>query len=284
MLVASIISSFTSIGGLSGAFILLPFQISVLGFTGPAVSPTNLLFNVVAIPSGVYRYVREKRMVWHITWAVIIGTVPGVFIGAFIRIRFLPDPRTFKLFVACVLGYIGYRLIRDILRKNPNKFGKFNGEFVVKNSSLTLKHVSFDFLGKKYHASTMVLFLVSFVVGIIGGTYGIGGGAIIAPFLVTVLKLPVHTIAGASLMGTLVTSIVGVIFYTWLGMSGASAGMNVQPDWILGLLFGIGGSIGMYLGARTQKFLPEKFIKAVIAMAILIVVVKYVVEFFSRVP
>ena len=62
-LVALVVSTFTSMGGVSGAFLLLPFQVSVLNFTSPAVSPTNLIFNIVAIPSGVYRFIREGRMI-----------------------------------------------------------------------------------------------------------------------------------------------------------------------------------------------------------------------------
>ena len=61
ILVSFLISSLTSTGGLSGAFLLLPFQMSVLGFTSPAVSATNLLYNIVAIPSGVARFYKEKR-------------------------------------------------------------------------------------------------------------------------------------------------------------------------------------------------------------------------------
>ena len=52
------------------------------------------------------------------------------------------------------------------------------------------------------------------MVGLIGGTYGIGGGAIIAPFLAAIFKLPMYTIAGAALLGTLVTSIAGVGIYS----------------------------------------------------------------------
>jgi uncharacterized membrane protein YfcA len=51
-LVAFIISFFTSMAGISGAFLLLPFQMSVLGFTTPSVSSTNLLFNVAGTPGG----------------------------------------------------------------------------------------------------------------------------------------------------------------------------------------------------------------------------------------
>ncbi|MFA6498887.1 MAG: sulfite exporter TauE/SafE family protein, partial [Desulfurivibrionaceae bacterium] len=90
-LVAFAISFFTSMGGVSGAFLLLPFQVSVLGFTSPAVSSTNQLFNIVAIPSGVYRYIKEGRMLWPLTWIVIIGTLPGVLVGAIVRINYLPD-------------------------------------------------------------------------------------------------------------------------------------------------------------------------------------------------
>lgn len=111
--VAFFISLFTSMGGISGAFLLLPFQVSVLGFTSPAVSATNQLFNVVAIPGGVYRYVIERRMVWPLAWLIILGTLPGVFIGAYIRIEYLPDPDRFKLFVGLILFFIGGRLLQN---------------------------------------------------------------------------------------------------------------------------------------------------------------------------
>ncbi len=69
-LVAFVVSTFTSMGGVSGAFLLLPFQVSVLHFTSPAVSATNFVYNIVAIPSGVYRYLKEGRMAWPLTWVL----------------------------------------------------------------------------------------------------------------------------------------------------------------------------------------------------------------------
>ena len=115
-LVAFAVSFFTSMGGVSGAFVLLPFQVSVPGYTAPSVSATNQVFNIVAIPSGVWRYLKEKRMVWPLTWAVIIGTLPGVFIGAWVRIEHLPDPKNFKFFAGFVLLYIGTRLLFDVVK------------------------------------------------------------------------------------------------------------------------------------------------------------------------
>ena len=113
VLVAFVVSFFTSMGGVSGAFLLLPFQMSVLGYTHPSVSATNQMFNVVAIPSGVYRYFREGRLVWPLTLAVIIGTLPGVFIGAIVRIGYLPDARNFKLFADLVMAYVGIKMVKS---------------------------------------------------------------------------------------------------------------------------------------------------------------------------
>jgi uncharacterized membrane protein YfcA len=45
--------------GISGAFLLLPFQMSVLGYVGPSVSATNLVFNLYAAPGVVWRYAHE---------------------------------------------------------------------------------------------------------------------------------------------------------------------------------------------------------------------------------
>ena len=92
--------------GISGAFLLLPFQMSVLNYTAPSVSATNLVFNLVATPGGVYRYLREGRMVWPLVWVIVAGTLPGIVVGYYLRILYLPDPRAFKLFVGTVLLYI----------------------------------------------------------------------------------------------------------------------------------------------------------------------------------
>ena len=77
-LVAFVVSFFTSMGGISGAFLLLPFQMTFLGYTNTSVSATNQLYNVFSNPGGVFRYYREKRMLWPLSWIVMAGAVPGV--------------------------------------------------------------------------------------------------------------------------------------------------------------------------------------------------------------
>jgi len=265
-------------GGVSGAFLLLPFQMSFLGFVSPSVSATNHIFNIVAIPSGVYRYIKEGRMVWPLTWAVIIGTLPGVLTGAVIRVKYLPDPTTFKRFAAIVLLYIGFRLLRDILKKDQDKPPRKESSpsqkaGIVSNAFFTLKSLGYTFEGRQYEVSTLTIMLLSLTVGIIGGVYGIGGGAIIAPFFVSFLGLPVYTVAGATLMGTMITSIAGVLFFQ--AMAPFVPDMAVAPDWGLGLLFGLGGFAGMYCGARVQRFVPARLIKSILTFCILFTGLRY---------
>jgi len=304
-LVALLVSCFTSMAGVSGAFILLPFQMSVLGFTSPAVSSTNFVYNIVAIPSGIYRYFKEGRMAWPLAWVIIVGTLPGVFIGYYFRILYLPDPRSFKFFVGLVLFYIGGRLLHEVSGKAQAKKAKMAvldqkfaeririirekrhwqavagipPEAVVKTIAFNLKTIEYEFWDERFRFSVPAMFLLAFVVGIIGGTYGIGGGAIIAPFCVTVFHLPIYTVAGAALFGTFLTSIAGVVFYSILP---SADGILVSPDWELGFLFGVGGFVGMYIGARLQKFIPQKYIKVMLGVMIISLALRYITQYFVR--
>jgi uncharacterized protein len=304
-LVAFIVSTVTSMGGVSGAFLLLPFQVSVLHFVTPSVSATNFVYNIVAIPSGVYRYLKEGRMAWPLTWVVIVGTLPGVFIGYYLRVLYLPDPRSFKFFVGLVLLYIGIRLLYEMTERSQRGKKemkaleeKFNQhakklkeerservsaglppEAVVKTISWSLSRVEYEFWGQRFSFPTFGMFALAFVVGIIGGTYGIGGGAIIAPFCVAVFHLPVYTVAGAALLGTFITSVAGVCFYSVIP---AKAGLSCQPDWLLGILFGAGGFAGMYVGARLQKFIPQKYLKLVLGLIITFLAGSYILQYFMR--
>jgi len=289
-LVAFTVSFFTSMAGISGAVLLLPFQMSVLGFTSPAVSPTNLVYNIVAIPSGVLRYLRERRMVWPLAWIVIAGTLPGVFVGGFIRLRYLPDPGPFKAFAGCVLLYIAVRLLREVLagrggvarERAPSSVKARTSEPSPEVSVIefTRRRLTLEFRNQKYTCGPAGISLLSLAVGLVGGVYGIGGGAIIAPYLVAIYGLPVYVVAGAALLGTFVTSVAGVTFYQVVGPLLVPSSVVVAPDWALGVLFGAGGMAGMYLGARTQRFVPSSWIKLLLCLVLVAVAVRYLVGFF----
>lgn len=297
---AFLISFFTSMGGISGAFLLLPFQVSVLGFSSPAVSATNLLYNVIAIPGGAVRYIKERRMVWTLTGVMIAGGLPGVFLGTIFRVKFFPDPKRFKFFAGIVLLLLGVRLIRNLLRKRrsgrssgfifgqPKRKNYIEGDAknymegaqiypTVSTDKLGLSQSSFVFEGNKYLFSTLKVILLSFVIGIAGGIYGIGGGAFLAPLMVAVFRLPVHATAGALLLGTWSLSIAGVGFYSLVVPYFPD--ILVKPDWMLGICFGIGGFSGIYCGARFQKYISSAVIEWIITTCILFIAVRYIIGF-----
>jgi len=305
-LVAFLVSSVTASAGVSGAFLLLPFQMSVLHYTSPSVSPTNLIYNIVAIPGGLYRFIKEGRMAWPLTWVVIVGTLPGVFLGSWVRISYLPDPKAFKFFVGLVLLYLGIRLFFEFTGKSRNQKAqnkalqqKFKERMeqkkaetnkkiaaglpagaIVKTKTFSLKKIEYEFWGETYSFGTMSIFTLALVVGLIGGIYGIGGGAIIAPFCVSILGLPVYTVAGAALAGTFITSIAGVVFYSILAITFVGSTINVAPDWLLGTLFGVGGLLGTYCGAYVQKYIKENIVKGIMAVLIMFLALKYILQFF----
>lgn len=251
-LVAFIISFFTSMVGVSGAFLLLPFQMSVLGYVTPSVSATNLVFNLVAIPSGVWRYARERRMDWRLAWVIAAGTLPGLLAGWWLRVHWLPDPGPFKLFVGLVLLGLAVRLTL----KNPHPDGLAKAPALADN--------------RRHHPP---VFAIALIVGVIGGAYGIGGGAIMAPVLVALFALSMHQVAGAALFGTFVTSVAGVALYQFMP---GPPGVETRPDWMLGMLFGVGGIGGMYAGARMQKHVPQRALELGLAVVLVLLAGGYV--------
>lgn len=253
-LIAFVISFFTSMVGISGAFLLLPFQMSVLGYVAPSVSATNLVFNLVAIPGGVWRYAREGRMDWRLARITALGTLPGLLAGWWLRVHWLADPRGFKLFVGLVLAALALRLLRSLRGNRAAVSGSSSSAFPAR-----------------------AVFVLSLGIGVIGGAYGIGGGALMAPVLVAMFGLSIHAVAGATLFGTFLTSLVGVSLYQFLP---SPPGIETRPDWLLGILFGLGGAAGMYLGARTQKRVPQGALKLGLALLLIALAGGYVIQFF----
>jgi len=258
-LVAFALSFFSAMVGISGAFLLMPFQISVLGYAGPSASATNLIFNLFATPGGVWRYGRDGRMVWALARLIILGTLPGVVIGFYLRTLVFPDVASFKLFVGAILLYLAWRLLAEFApwARCP-AVPQSKGGAPLHLIRSDWQRMEFR-LGEHEHGFPVPAMLaLAFAVGIIGGTYGIGGGAIMAPFCIAIFRLPIVVVAGAALAGTFATSVIGVIVYSVLPLPG---GGHASPDWALGSLFGLGGLLGMYLGAATQRHIPQRVLK-----------------------
>ncbi|MCX5336103.1 sulfite exporter TauE/SafE family protein [Streptomyces sp. NBC_00140] len=231
--VGLLLATVTAPVGVSGAVFLLPIQLSVFGVPNPAVTPTNLLYNVVAGPGALWRYRRDGALRGDLARRLVLGTLPGVVLGATIRVFALPGPSVFRLLIAALLLPLGLWLCLRALtpaRHRPPPAGEL---------------------------SPRTLTGLALAVGVVGGIYGIGGGSLLGPILAG-RGLPVARVAPAALAATFATSLVGAAAYALLSL--VSSG-DVAPNWWLGLACGTGGLIGGYLGARLQPRLPERALR-----------------------
>jgi len=159
LVAAFVIATLTTPAGISGAVLLLPFQIAVLGTPSPAVTPTNLLYNVIATPGALLQYWRQGQAGGRLALVLIAGTLPGVIAGSVIRVLLLPGASVFDLVVAAVLLPLGCWLALT-RPPRPDSPGEPRPDRDIPGAALVA---------------------LAAVVGCVGGIYGIGGGSILRP-------------------------------------------------------------------------------------------------------
>jgi uncharacterized membrane protein YfcA len=231
--------------GVSGAVFLVPVQVSVLGTPSPAITPTNLLYNLIAIPGALARFHREGRLGGPLTRLLALGTLPGMIAGAAIRAELLSGGRAFLVVIAAVLVPLGAWLA-----------------FAAPAAPATAPD----------RGRRRLILLLALAVGVVGGIYGIGGGSILGPILVG-LGYGVFEVAPAALTATFLTSLAGVATFTLLSLGGG----GLAPDWTLGIAIGVGGLAGAYLGARLQARLPEALLRRGLGLVALGLGLRYAV-------
>src|ERR1700712_4083800 len=90
---AFLIATLTTPVGVSGAVFLVPVQVSILHTPSPSLTPTNLLYNVIATPGALLRYRGRGVLRAPLTVALLLGTLPGVIAGSVIRVELLSGPQ-----------------------------------------------------------------------------------------------------------------------------------------------------------------------------------------------
>ncbi|HST68029.1 MAG TPA: sulfite exporter TauE/SafE family protein [Solirubrobacterales bacterium] len=248
--VAFCLAVLTTPVGVSGAVFLVPFQISVLHTPSPAVTPTNLLYNLVAIPGALLRFHREGRLVGPLTRLLVLGTLPGVVAGAVIRVWVLDEGDAFLLVVAAVLVPLGVWLA---FARPPAPLGSPDAR------------------------RRRQILALSLAVGVVGGIYGIGGGSILAPALVG-LGFSVAEVAPAALASTFFTSIVGVLTYAIISLRHSG---SIAPDWTVGIAIGIGGLLGGYVGTGLRDRVPEAALRRTLGIVAMLLAVRYLTLAFT---
>lgn len=238
------VSTLTTPAGVSGAVFLAPAQLGFLGTPALQVTPTNLIYNVIAIPGGLLKFARDGSLWNPLTRILLVGTAPGMFVGAVVRSQFLASPDAFHIVIAAVLLPLGaWMLFFDPPSHTDDRPAE---------------------------PSTWIL-PIALIVGVIGGVYGIGGGSILAPVLVG-LGYRVSLVAPAALFSTFATSIIGVAAFVAIGLG---TDQNLTPDWGVGVSIGLGGLVGSYVGASLQPHVSDATLRKILGVLAIGIAVTY---------
>ena len=121
----------------------------------------------------------------------------------------------------------------------------------------------------KVQHSAVVPFVLCAMVGILAAIMGVGGGFMMVPMMVYLLRMPPHVAVGTDLFQ---------ILFTCAGVTYMQATTNYTVDLVLALLLAAGSTVGAQIGARATRFLRGEQLLIILASLALIVVVKMVIS------
>jgi len=274
------------VGQAAGIF-ALPYTTSVLQFSNAHVSPSTLLLTFLN-PIGALLGFRKTGQ-WNPGFALWLcaGGALGGLIGPFARSGVLADPVAFRFVLGIALAFVGAQLLHKALRgfAAPNAApGNGAGGLPARIQTLAAAgmRLTIGYRGERWTVNQFVLFVTGAVVGVISSALGLGGAFLIVPFLVFAYKLPMYVVPAATIPYAIVLSAVGLATYCIvLPLAGSRA---IQPEWAWGFFAAAGGIFGSWVAAKTQLYVPEHLLDAMLGAVTGAVGLLYVIGFFLPPP
>jgi hypothetical protein len=292
------------VGEASGIF-ALPYTMSVLQFSSPAVSPTTQILTLFNPLGALFGFRRNRQ--WNLDFAlwVCVGGAAGALIGPFIRLTLLSDVKPFTFVVGLALVFVGGHLciaaIRGFLSRHSGVGidARFRAQAQAQRAagrapagvppgtpietvSKGRDHITIGFWGETWTVRPSTLFIIGFGVGIISSALGVGGGFLLVPILAMLYHLPMYVVVAATIPYVIVLSLVALITYS--GIVPAITGISIAPEWAWGLFAASGGILGSWAAAKTQRFVPEYFLKVMLGAITSIAGLLYVLDMFVDLP
>lgn len=290
------------VGEAAGIF-ALPYQMSVLQFTAAAVTPTTQLLTFINPIGALFGFIRNKQSNWDFALWVCVGGAAGALIGPFIRLTLLSDPGPFKVAVGLALATAGVHLCWSAFRRaNRNRGieGKFAAgakasraqgarapfaipagipiETIAKEGA----YLVIGFWGERWRLHQPTLFVIGFGVAICASALGVGGGFLLVPIFAAVYALPMYVLVAASIPFVIVLSAVAILTYTFIVPLFSDSTLYAEFAW--GLFASAGGVFGAWCAAKTQRFVPQHFLKLMLGGITGVAGVLYVTDFFHPLP
>jgi hypothetical protein len=292
------------VGEAAGIF-ALPYTMSILQFSNPHVTPTTQLLTFLNPFGALFGFRRSNQ--WNLDLAawVCLGGIIGGLIGPFVRITILSDVKPFTFAVGLALVFAGGHLCYSaigVYRRRTSR-GSLEAKFHVeaKNrrvqgltpsglpAGLKIRTVerakaslTIEFWGETWRLNQPFLLVTGAGVGVVSSALGVGGGFLLVPIFSAVYGLPMYVLVAATIPYVIVLSGVGL--FTYGVILPAVVGTAIAPEWAWGLFAAAGGILGSWCASKTQRFVPEHFLKLMLGGITGIAGTLYVLDFFFPLP
>jgi uncharacterized protein len=259
--------------GVGGGFLMTPLLI----FIGvpPAVAVASVTSHISASSfSGAISYWRKRALDLQLAGILLAGGALGTGVGVwlFTKLRSIDlldliIALSYVILLTTVGGLMVVESVRAIVRsyqgkpvvlRRPGSHAWFHG--------LPLK---MRFKRSKIYVSTIPIWGIGFVIGFIGAIMGIGGGFLLVPMLIYLMRVPTSTVIGTSAVLTLVTMAFATILH---------AVTNHLVDAVLALMLMVGGVTGAQFGARAGQHLSPERLRLLLGLMVMIVGFRFALE------
>ena len=255
--------------GVGGGFLLTPLLIMIgIPPTVAAASDSNQI--VAASTSGTYAHARAGTVDFRMGLLLLVGGILGGSVGV-ILIKFLRAMGQADLLIqvayVVMLGGVGSYMFYESLtslRTTRTATTDSTGRSLYSRIVRALPW-KIDFPHSHTNVSVLMPLLLGVLVGVLAAIMGVGGGFIMVPVMVYLLRMPMHVVVGTSLFQ---------ILFTCINVTILQAKVNHTVDFVLALLLLVGSVLGAQLGAKASRHLKADQLKILLSVIVLAVMLK----------
>jgi uncharacterized protein len=256
--------------GIGGGFLMTPLLIFV-GIS-PAVSVATVTTHIAASSlTGAITYWRRRALDPALATMLLIGgilgTAAGVWLFSLLRAIGQLD-LTIGLSYLVLLGTVGALMIAESVRAIMRARRGQPAEIRRGGSHTWIHGLPFKlrFKQSKIYVSTIPVWGIGFFIGFIGAIMGIGGGFLLVPMLIYVLRVPTSVVIGTSMVLTLVTMAFATVMH---------AATNHLVDVVLAMILMGGGVTGAQFGARAGQRIRSEQLRLLLGLLVLLVGLRF---------
>jgi uncharacterized membrane protein YfcA len=257
--------------GVGGGFLLTPLLMMIgIPPTVAAASDANQI--VAASASGTFAHWQLGNVDFKMGILLVIGGVIGGTLGVqFIKILRASGNAdlAIKISYVVMLGIIGSYMFQESLRSLRPRVSRLARARPEKKSWFARLNdvlpMATNFEKSGIRLSIFMPLLLGTLVGILAALMGVGGGFIMVPVMVYLLRMPMHVVVGTSLFQVL---------FTCINVTFMQSYYNHTVDLLMALLLLAGSTTGAQVGARISRRLKADQLKIILASIVLLVMVK----------